>query len=246
MTVFSLNIRNRVGSSSQPDITKHWWIRIQHSNPSSRSGERIVLDVLRVWIIQRRNRREKLCRGYGQDLPDSSAARVSSELTRLVTSTFPEWRRLTDSAMKEKRWVVFRREEDPTSIPVEWICWLNGQRKRAPTPEEMAQLEARRERVKLNVALLKKEEEEKKAREGTGRKITSIGKVEGPDLTSFVRHFPADSTGDKQGEASEEADESRAKEHEPEIATPEPPEPKTTEPSGSGSSFRPGTWQPPS
>lgn len=104
--------------------------------------------------------------------------------------------------MKEKRWVVFRREEDPTSIPgnssskliklgclmgsfawlyihllgfkivrpdsllkqstdvifkrsieyvafihpssyifcsinvvVEWICWLNGQRKRAPTPE---------------------------------------------------------------------------------------------------------------
>ena len=76
---------------------------------------------------------------------------------------------------KEKRWVVFRREEDPTSIPgnfqtstnglfhgficmyeslhliicidlvtisclinvvvVEWICWLNGQRKRAPTPE---------------------------------------------------------------------------------------------------------------
>ncbi|ESQ54575.1 hypothetical protein EUTSA_v10026517mg [Eutrema salsugineum] len=100
-----------------------------------------------------------------------------------------------DGLAKEKRWVVFRREEDPTSIPVEWICWLNGQRKRAPTPEEMAELEARRERVKLNVALLKKEEEEKKAREGTGRKIMSIGKVEGPDLTSFVRHFPADSKG---------------------------------------------------
>ncbi|KAG2244847.1 hypothetical protein Bca52824_093319 [Brassica carinata] len=151
-----------------------------------------------------------------------------------------------DGLVKEKRWVVFRREEDPTSIPVEWICWLNGQRKRAPTPEEMAELDARRERVKLNVALLKKEEEEKKAKEGTGRKITSIGKVAGPDLTSFVRHFPADSKGDKAEEASKEADQSRAKEQEPEIVTAEPPEPKTTEPSGSGSSFRPGTWQPPS
>ncbi|CAN7109962.1 unnamed protein product [Brassica rapa subsp. narinosa] len=148
--------------------------------------------------------------------------------------------------LKEKRWVVFRREEDPTSIPVEWICWLNGQRKRAPTPEEMAELDARRERVKLNVALLKKEEEEKKAREGTGRKITSIGKAEGPELTSFVRHFPADSKGDKPDEASKEADQSRVREHEPDIVSAEPPEPKTTEPSGSGSSFRPGTWQPPS
>ncbi|KAL0688603.1 hypothetical protein Bca4012_088280 [Brassica carinata] len=148
-----------------------------------------------------------------------------------------------DEIMCEKRWVVFRREEDPTSIPVEWICWLNGQRKRAPTPEEMAELDARRERVRLNVALLKKEEEEKKAKEGTGRKITSIGKAEGPELTSFVRHFPADSKGDKAEEASKEADQSRVKEHESEIVTAEP---KTTEPSGSGSSFRPGTWQPPS
>ncbi|KAG2319303.1 hypothetical protein Bca52824_012516 [Brassica carinata] len=156
--------------------------------------------------------------------------------------------RMEEIDVKEKRWVVFRREEDPTSVPVEWICWLNGQRKRAPTPEEMAELEARRERVKLNVARLKKEEEERKAREGTGRKITSIGKVEGPDLTSFVRHFPPDSKGAKSEEASEEADQSRVKEHEPEIVTAEhqPPEPRTTEPSGSGSSFRPGTWQPPS
>ncbi|KAL1203017.1 hypothetical protein V5N11_015266 [Cardamine amara subsp. amara] len=151
-----------------------------------------------------------------------------------------------DGLVKEKRWVTFRREEDPTSIPVEWICWLNGQRKRAPTPDEMAQLEARRERVKLNVALLKKEEEEKKAREGTGRKIMTIGKVEGPDLTSFVRQFPPDSKGDKPEDGSEEVNESGVKEHEPEIVTVEPPEIKTTEPSGSGSSFRPGTWQPPS
>ncbi|KAE8800082.1 oxidoreductase [Hordeum vulgare] len=36
-------------------------------------------------------------------------------------------------------------------LVVEWICWLNGQRKKAPTPEELAELEARRERVKQNV-----------------------------------------------------------------------------------------------
>jgi len=36
-----------------------------------------------------------------------------------------------DGVMKEKRWVVFKGEEDPTSIPVEWICWLNGQRKKS-------------------------------------------------------------------------------------------------------------------
>ncbi|KAH8513486.1 hypothetical protein H0E87_006669 [Populus deltoides] len=57
-----------------------------------------------------------------------------------------------DGIMKEKRWVVFKGEEDPTSLPVEWICWLNGQRKRAPTPEELIEMEARRELVKQNVA----------------------------------------------------------------------------------------------
>jgi len=36
-------------------------------------------------------------------------------------------------------------------IVVEWICWLNGQRKKAPTPEELAELEARRERVRQNI-----------------------------------------------------------------------------------------------
>ncbi|XP_017980156.1 PREDICTED: uncharacterized protein LOC108662924 [Theobroma cacao] len=54
--------------------------------------------------------------------------------------------------IKEKRWVEFKGEQDPTTIPVEWICWLNGQRKKAPTPEEIMELEARRERVRLNVA----------------------------------------------------------------------------------------------
>ncbi|CAN6557856.1 unnamed protein product [Malus baccata var. baccata] len=82
-----------------------------------------------------------------------------------------------DGIMKEKRWVAFKGEDDPTSIPVEWICWLNGQRKRAPTPEELAELEARRERVRQNVALLKKEEEERKAREGSTRKVINTGQL---------------------------------------------------------------------
>ncbi|XP_010539302.1 PREDICTED: uncharacterized protein LOC104813424 isoform X2 [Tarenaya hassleriana] len=155
---------------------------------------------------------------------------------------------MESASIKEKRWVIFKREEDPTSVPVEWICWLNGQRKRAPTPEEMAELEARRERVKLNVAILKKEEEEKKAREasGTGRKIIS-SKAEGPDLKSFIQQFPADSKGEKLEEAHEQANESRVKEPkpkpEPDIA--ERHIPKSTEPTGSGASFQPGTWQPP-
>ncbi|XP_047318064.1 NADH dehydrogenase [ubiquinone] 1 alpha subcomplex assembly factor 2 [Impatiens glandulifera] len=98
-----------------------------------------------------------------------------------------------DGIVKEKRWVVFKGEQEPTSVPVEWICWLNGQRKKAPTPEEMADLEARREQVKLNVAILKEEEEkERKAKEAIKR---TLGKGTGPDLKSFIQQFPNASKG---------------------------------------------------
>lgn len=150
---------------------------------------------------------------------------------------------LIDGIMKEKRWVVFKGEHEPTSVPVEWICWLNGQRKRAPTPEEMADMEARRERVRHNVALLKKEEEERRAKAGSNDKRTSTGKTEGPDLKSFVQQFPVASEDGKNEDTpaatsgtrslKEKAVDQEAQEHE------------STEPSGSGSSFRPGTWQPP-
>ncbi|XP_029117441.1 uncharacterized protein [Elaeis guineensis] len=91
-----------------------------------------------------------------------------------------------DGAMKEKRWVVFKGEEDPTSIPVEWICWLNGQRKKAPTPEEMIELEARREHVRQNVAC----------------KGGSL------DLKSFIQQFPSASFDHNRGfeEVSDEID----------------------------------------
>ncbi|KAL4308662.1 hypothetical protein GQ457_01G006270 [Hibiscus cannabinus] len=143
-----------------------------------------------------------------------------------------------DGILKEKRWVEFKGEQDPTSISVEWICWLNGQRKIAPTPEEMMELEARRERVRLNVALLKKEEEERKAREGS-KKVVNSGKVGGPDLKSFIRQFPSASEGHKVERESDE----RLKETREEK---EKPFAESSEPTGSGASYKPGTWQPPS
>ncbi|KAA8522638.1 hypothetical protein F0562_013001 [Nyssa sinensis] len=153
-----------------------------------------------------------------------------------------------DGVMKEKRWVIFKGEEDPTSVPVEWICWLNGQRKKAPTPEEMIELEARRERVRLNVALLKKEEEERKAKGGFNRKCTSTGKVGGPDLKSFIRQFPTASEGGSVEETSDAMDymgNSKETETHKEVPSQAKQHPESTEPSGSGKTFRPGTWQPP-
>ncbi|KAA0033972.1 NDUFA12 domain-containing protein [Cucumis melo var. makuwa] len=148
-----------------------------------------------------------------------------------------------DGIMKEKRWVVFKGEDDPTSIPVEWICWLNGQRKKAPTPEEMMELEARRERVRQNVALLKKEEMERNSKEGKLRKIISTGQVMGPDLKSFIRQVPTGSEGAQDVEGLPTRDTLRnSNEKEP---VQEKPIPESSEPVGSGHTFRPGTWQPP-
>ncbi|KAF9595292.1 hypothetical protein IFM89_038427 [Coptis chinensis] len=167
-----------------------------------------------------------------------------------------------DGNLKEKRWVIFKGEEDPTSVPVEWICWLNGQRKIAPTPEadsnfqEMSEMEARRERVKLNVArilnctfheVLKKEEEEKKAKVGSSRQRMRTGKVGGPDLKSFIQQYPtASSKGDGQEEGVVDGSTGRYRnsiQTEEEKLTTEHPE--SLEPTGSGASFKPGTWQPP-
>ncbi|XP_057486433.1 uncharacterized protein LOC130772549 isoform X1 [Actinidia eriantha] len=151
-----------------------------------------------------------------------------------------------DGVMKEKRWVVFKGEDDPTSIPVEWICWLNGQRKKAPTSEEMMELEARRERVRLNVALLKKEEEERRAKEGSRHTTTKIGKVVVPDLRSFIQQFPDASKGSGDGETSGAKDGRTSEESETDRKDSlHPKQPESSEPIGSGESFRPGTWQPP-
>ncbi|XP_020674621.1 NADH dehydrogenase [ubiquinone] 1 alpha subcomplex assembly factor 2 isoform X1 [Dendrobium catenatum] len=138
-----------------------------------------------------------------------------------------------DGIMKEKRRVLFKGEEDPTSIPVEWICWLNGQRKTAPTPEEMAELEAKRERIRQNVALFKKEEEAKKLANATHQASRIIGKDASPDLKSFIKQFP--DASDNQNRGSEEAS----------VAVGDESEERISEPTGSGESFKPGTWLPP-
>ncbi|KAI4366157.1 hypothetical protein MLD38_022071 [Melastoma candidum] len=146
-----------------------------------------------------------------------------------------------DGITKEKRWVVFKGEQDPTSVPVEWICWLNGQRKRPPTLEEMTELEARRERVRLNVARLK-EEEDRKLKDGSVRKVVGTGKVGGPDLKSFIQQFPGSSEGEEGREASDAPEDLRKPEEQnPDFSASE----ESSEPSGSGAAFKPGTWQPP-
>ncbi|XP_039834912.1 uncharacterized protein LOC120695754 isoform X2 [Panicum virgatum] len=95
-----------------------------------------------------------------------------------------------DGAMKERRWMEFKgADQDSTTVPVEWICWLNGQRKKAPTPEELAELEARRERVRQNIELIKKKEEDE--RKAGVRPVKKIGKSESPNLQSFMKQqFP--------------------------------------------------------
>ncbi|CAJ1964103.1 unnamed protein product [Sphenostylis stenocarpa] len=139
--------------------------------------------------------------------------------------------------MKEKRWVIFKGEEDPTSIPVEWICWLNGQRKKAPTPEEMMELEARRERVRQNVALLKKEEQERIAKEGSKGKRVSPGKASGPDLKSFIQQFPVPSEGNDVEESTSNMGGLRNPQES--LAEKTKDESESSEPTGSGASFRP-------
>ncbi|CAL5202201.1 unnamed protein product [Lathyrus oleraceus] len=152
-----------------------------------------------------------------------------------------------DGIMKEKRWVVFKGEQDPTSIPVEWICWLNGQRKRAPTPEEQIELDARREQVRQNVALLKKEEEERNAKEGSRvRRVVNTENVGGPDLKSFIRQLQVPSEGNEVEESPGTKNDKNNLRNSQDKTTKNPKdELESSEPTGSGASYRPGTWQPP-
>ncbi|XP_020403344.1 oxidoreductase isoform X4 [Zea mays] len=166
--------------------------------------------------------------------------------TRPATATSPALRRSTaQGTVKERRWVEFKgADQDSTTVPgihvvlvVEWICWLNGQRKKAPTPEELAELEARRERVKQNIQLLKKKEEEERK---TGiQPVKKIGKAESPNLQSFVKQQFSGTPPDQQ-----KGPEDRPKDttHTEDATTDNE---RYTEPTGTGATFKPGTWQPP-
>ncbi|PNX99197.1 NADH ubiquinone oxidoreductase, partial [Trifolium pratense] len=109
---------------------------------------------------------------------------------------------------------------------------------------EQIELEARREQVRQNVALLKKEEEERKAKEGNRvRRVVSTGVVSGPDLNSFMRQFPVASEGNGVEESSGTKDDLRN--FQDNIDKNAKDELDSSEPTGSGASYRPGTWQPP-
>ncbi|KAK3130456.1 hypothetical protein QOZ80_6BG0493690 [Eleusine coracana subsp. coracana] len=145
-----------------------------------------------------------------------------------------------DGGMKEKRWVEFKgADQDPTTVPVEWICWLNGQRKKVPTPEELAELEARRERVKQNIELLKKKEEEE--RKPGVRPVKKIGKADSPNLQSFVKQQYTGTSPDQKTGPDEVSRPKDAADTEDATTDTE----RSSEPTGTGATFKPGTWQPP-
>ncbi|RYQ96863.1 hypothetical protein Ahy_B08g092770 isoform B [Arachis hypogaea] len=108
----------------------------------------------------------------------------------------------------------------------------------------MMELEARRERVRQNVVrVFLKREEERRAKEGSTGKRVSPGKVAGPDLKSFIRQIPVGSEGSETEESSWARGSLRfTQENKTEK---EKVEPKSSESTGSGATFRPGTWQPP-
>eukprot|EP00252_Welwitschia_mirabilis_P017094 TRINITY_DN37986_c0_g1_i1.p1 TRINITY_DN37986_c0_g1~~TRINITY_DN37986_c0_g1_i1.p1 ORF type:complete len:176 (+),score=36.26 TRINITY_DN37986_c0_g1_i1:165-692(+) len=140
-----------------------------------------------------------------------------------------------DGELKERRWVEYKNEEDPTALPVEWVSWLTGRRKEAPTLEESLELEARRERVRINAAMLQKEEEKRHFRAKTLQQSTDAGDVGPPNLEQFIadlgRNSRVDEKGDDMGKRQgiyKGHDDSRSE-----------------EPQGTGDSFVPGTWKPP-
>ncbi|GJM98368.1 hypothetical protein PR202_ga15375 [Eleusine coracana subsp. coracana] len=124
-------------------------------------------------------------------------------------------------------------------LVVEWICWLNGQRKKVPTPEELAELEARRERVKQNIELLKKKEEEE--RKPGVRPVKKIGKADSPNLQSFVKQQYTGTSPDQKTGPDEVSRPKDAADTEDATTDTE----RSSEPTGTGATFKPGTWQPP-
>ncbi|XP_057826975.1 uncharacterized protein LOC131038536 isoform X2 [Cryptomeria japonica] len=140
-----------------------------------------------------------------------------------------------DGALKEKRWVEFENDSDPTTLPVEWISWLSGQRKKAPTAQQMLDLEVQRERVKMNAAIMQKEEEKRLFRAKSLQQSMDSGDVGPPNLEKLIQQFSDASVTHNEGE------EAQTLSHEIHKDTDGL---RVLEPRGTGDSFRPGTWQP--
>uniref|UniRef100_A0A0E0DU79 NADH dehydrogenase [ubiquinone] 1 alpha subcomplex subunit 12 n=1 Tax=Oryza meridionalis TaxID=40149 RepID=A0A0E0DU79_9ORYZ len=121
-----------------------------------------------------------------------------------------------DGVMEEKRWVEFKgSDQDQTTVQVEWICWLNGQRKKAPTPEELAELE---------VSTQKRKKKRKR------RPVSDQSRRLFPDTSLDQRKGHDEVSRSKDGSDTEDAT----------VDTD-----RSSEPTGTGATFKPGTWQPP-
>jgi len=161
-----------------------------------------------------------------------------------------------DGAVTEKRWIKFKGNPDPTTVPVEWNSWLNGRRERAPTPEEMIELEAHRKAVKVKVALLEKEEEKNRFRAKVLQQGMSNDDVSPRNMTLFLQQVSGEEVPTQVKEdvgveqvKSNEVHKDAKPDFQPETWNPSSGGAESTrlsEPKGKGDTFKPGTWQPPS
>ncbi|KAL3701852.1 hypothetical protein R1sor_019874 [Riccia sorocarpa] len=177
---------------------------------------------------------------------------------------------IKEGTVMERRWVEYKGEPDSTALPVEWTSWLAGTRKGAPTPEEIAALEAHRKNVRKMAALYEQKEEERRLKAKLAQKGIKTDDLTLENMEVMMRQI---SGGDFQEEAegSRKEDTSHTKytkvrdgkeSTEPSVWHPRtsrvPKEaPKTPapvvnpsssvspeEPQGQGDNFRPGTWRP--
>ncbi|TVU10123.1 hypothetical protein EJB05_43632 [Eragrostis curvula] len=124
---------------------------------------------------------------------------------------------ISGATVKEKRWVEFKgADQDPTTVPVDLL------------------VEWPKEESPITRVLKRKEEEERKA--GV-RPVKKIGKAESPNLQSFVKQ---QYTGPSSDHKKEPEEVSRPKDAE-DATTDE----RSSEPTGTGATYKPGTWQPP-
>ncbi|KAI5080110.1 hypothetical protein GOP47_0005589 [Adiantum capillus-veneris] len=96
-----------------------------------------------------------------------------------------------DGAVTERRWVEYAGEPNPRNLPAEWYSWLIGRRKDAPTSEEIMGLEAYRQRVKMNAAIVEKEEEKRRFRQKSLQHDGNMDTMKPPDMSRFVQQVAA-------------------------------------------------------
>eukprot|EP00898_Chlorokybus_atmophyticus_P003781 jgi/Chlat1/4403/Chrsp29S04533 len=140
---------------------------------------------------------------------------------------------VVDGNAVEKRWVEFKGDYEPSSLPVEWNSWLNGSRQMPPTPEEIMEMELRRRSTLEKAAVLAQEEEKRRFQ------AASLGlrqrAAEGPMSMAYVM---------EQLEAGSPEPQRRPLQHASQEQTSRGNTPQS-EPRGRGAGFVPGVWQPP-